>query len=223
MRIRPKILIGTMAFVLAMSAGANVITIGYTNVAERISNNSLGGVAPSSYVGQFSNKWVDRSFWVFELPELLPGQTLVSATFRVNLILIDGVTNNADLYHVQDFNHSLLVTNDYDLGTATLTAGSFVTPTSVTGQYYTVDVTADILADYALDPSDAQYATFRAQLDDSGSIRGTSSRRYRFASDNVADPNQPELILEIIPEPASVSLFLLSGLGIVLVRHRLRS
>ena len=226
MRTRPKILIGTMAFVLAMSAGADVITCYTTNTKARI--NNLGTAGNNFYVGQYNTSWVDRSYLLFELPDLAAGQTLVSATLRIFAVTTFAVTNDADLYHMQDLNHTgdLIpgLDGDYNAGTPTLAMEGLGTPTMETNRYYEVDVLSLIQSDYTLDSSDNRIAAFRIQLDnDDGKIHGGITRRYLFQSGWSITTNHPELVLETIPEPASVSLFLLSGLGIVLVRHRLRS
>jgi len=206
MGLRKKILIGMTLLILVMSAEANTfITNSYITVQERIS--TYNGVAGGSYVGQFSNKWMDRSFWIFALPDMA-GKTLVSATFRVSLALVDGAANDVDLYHIQDLNHGdPLVTNDFNAGTATLVKASFVTPSSVVG-YYSVDVLNEILSDYSFDSSGERYAVFRAQLEGDEKISGTANRRYNFISNNNnTNPDQPELILEIT-EGRSISLII---------------
>ena len=234
MHIRLKRLIGTAALILTlcgvMPAKATLITNSYVNTTYdrvgRYYDGSSNRVSANSYVGQFdgggSVDWNDRSFFIYTLPALEPGQTIVSATLKTALLTIDNPVYDVDVYHVQDLNHGdPLVGDDYDAGTATLTAASFVTPDSASG-WHLLDVLSDVLADYANDPSGEKYATFRFQLQNETPVGVNSSadgaeKRYYFTTDST------KLILEIIPEPASVSLFLVAGLSVALIRRRLRS
>ena len=197
MRVRAKILIGIITAVLSMSTDATLVTVTNATVTEKQRVNSVRGACGNFYVGGFKNasiEWMDRSFFVFKLPDMT-GRTLVSATLKTYLISRSKTAPDVDLYHVQDLNKESLETADYNAGTATLTIASFVTSSSLLKQYYTADVLNDVLSDYAKDPSDAQYASFRLQLSDE-TLQGVTDRYYfKTGSSAVAGVTRTELIL----------------------------
>lgn len=128
-----------------------------------------------AYVGNYENgtktNYLQRSVFIFALPSLPAGQRVQKATLKVALQSFQGTpTGNISVYHLPKANGTSVKSSDYQAKPAKLINDKFMTPgskTSVRGKagYYTLDVTAQVRADYAHDPAGHQAAAFRFQID----------------------------------------------------------
>lgn len=218
MRLKTKIAIGVMTFVVILSVQATVITNVAQNTKERI--NDAGSIGDTYYIGEYYNTapvdTMDRCFFIFALPDLA-GEELVTATLRFNLTAITGSPSDADVYHM-DSTPSSALSVDYYAASGTLMGSSVLTSGSTTGEWYEVDVTSGVLADYA---ATATYVGFRCQLADETKTEAVA--RYTIDLNATGGGGSPRLVLETIPEPATAMLLLFSGAGIIIfLRQRMR-
>ncbi len=166
------------------------------------------------------NNWrrTERAFVRFDLPDLAPGETLVSATLRLYLHARTITSGNAGVYQSQTDNArpSASVSTYQDPSYGYI--GDIATPATSAGQYVTLDVTTGVLSDYANDGA-TKVAAFRVAVnglvyDDSV---GTVNYAFRTSHDQWSTTTWPELVLETaaIPEPAGLAGVLAAGLLIV--------
>jgi hypothetical protein len=123
-----------------------------------------------------------RSELIIQLPPLPPNSKLSSASLSLYLSYNSGTNGNASfgpisVYH--NYAHNSLTFNslDYSDPGFVLVTNSFIRPDSPSGQYYSLDVTAQLAEDYAHDGS-APFAAFRLQVD--GLQYQASDHYYEF-------------------------------------------
>ncbi len=95
-----------------------------------------------------------------------------------------------------------------------------VGPTDAAGEYYELDVTDLVLADYAADGAEPLSA-FRFQVNEAVFFEDNQGHRYSFAMP-LAAAGGPRLVLAFvpIPEPSTVVLAAVGLLGLVGYRWR---
>jgi hypothetical protein len=135
----------------------------------------------------------------FELPVLLPepGESLPelkSAKLRFFLEDMDGTPAGpvSVLHNVTD-NDVLMRASDYDNADYVDTLLDLVRPDDLGGQYYDLDVTNQVRADYA-DYNGDRISAFRLQINEAIFLEDDQSGRYRFTMPG-AQSNHPELVL----------------------------
>jgi len=182
------------------------------------------GTAPRASIGEVDREDVDllsRLIVKFDLTGVSP--IVKDATLRVYVEDIEGTpAGPISVYHDPDRNPGKRRGDEFqDTGfedtLADLTAPLAAAEDGVTGAYYEVDVTDQVLRDYASDPLGA-VAAFRLQVDNAMFDEDNLSNRYRLTMPGGANP--PELVITFIPEPASLGLAVLgllclAGIGIL--------
>jgi len=184
-----------------------------------------------SAVGEFDTEAgnrVVRAVVKFQLPLLLPepGESfpgLKSATLRLFLEDIDGApAGPVSLFHSLTDNDSDVLPEDYENTTYTDTLLDLVAPGDPAGQYYELDVTDWVRADYGTNYTDG-FSAFRLQINEAEFFEDDQSARYRFAMPGNED-HRPELVLSFVPEPPAWVLLVLGAFGLCAspgVRRRL--
>lgn len=196
------------------------------SVIDRDSGSGLDGLGditidrrsrPRGFIGEVdreSTNRIGRLVAKFVLPRTLDvTRDLESATLRVFLTELDGspagavsllhstTNNNAQFPEASEFEDETYRDTDRDL----------VGPTDEAGRYYELDVTDLVLADYAEDGDDPVSA-FRLQITAADFFEDDLSARYLFTMPG-AEANHPELVLNLIPEPATIALFAIGLFG----------
>ncbi len=164
---------------------------------------------------------LERPMYRFDLPALGGGQTLASATLRLYLESRSaGIDYNATVYHSQADNTRPVVGAPVYDDPSYSAVGDIATPSTTVGQYVTIDVTSQVLSDYANDGT--LVAAFRIQADGLTYDDSKPTQLYQFIVSRTGYESQwPELVLEFtaIPEPASVMGVLAAG-AVMLGRRR---
>jgi hypothetical protein len=159
-----------------------------------------------------------RLFFKFELPAISEDQQLEKATLRLYLSTMDDPAGPVSLLHSVSDNDLEQLPSDYENTGYTDTLLDVVGPADEVQAYHDLDVTDFVLADLAADRENPMTA-FRLQVDEPFSDDGQSAV-YRFSS-TVGTTTGPELILSLVPEPATSILIFLALPG-VLASYRRR-
>lgn len=177
------------------------------------SNKSKHGAAVGERDTQEGNA-MGRLVAKFKLPHMPEvARRLERATLR--LFLEDIAGNPAEpvsLFHSVNDNDLEELASDYEDGSYADTLLDLVQPTDMGQQYFDLEVTDLVLADYAAD-GDNPLSAFRLQVNEAVFVEDDQSHRYRFTMPG-AEANHPELLLTFIPEPSTLLLAFLT-LGVV--------
>jgi subtilisin family serine protease len=160
---------------------------------------------------------ISRLIAKFDLPDTPPG-TLVRATLRFAPVNIIGTpAGPVSVSHSQTDNDLDQLAADFEDLSYVDTSQDLLQPGDAINQYFTVDVTSQVLADYAADGLDLMSA-FRLQIDEAVFFEDDNHHQYRLSMPNgTFPPFRPQLILTFIPEPTTLAL---AGLGLSLIAMR---
>ena len=122
------------------------------------------------------------------------------------------------VWHSQADNDLDLLASDYEDAGYTDTLGDLAQPTDEVRQYFDLDVTDWVKADYAADNSNPMSA-FRLQMDEAVFDEDDVSHNWWVLT---GGSFPPELRLNLIPEPSALILTTLSMLSLVAYRRRRR-
>lgn len=184
-------------------------------------------------VGEYKNlsdAWLARDVvkFGFSSGDLGAGETVTNATLR---LYVDVVSLNAGTgpgssvllsYSRTDAASTVNVAGDFEDASFTLIGTmAGLNSTTTTGAWYEFDVTAAVLDDLANDVGPSSGSSFRMQLNDDVLLTPTDALDYITFRDysDTAGANAPELILETIPEPATIGLVALFGGSILFIRR----
>jgi len=182
--------------------------------------------------GEFSSKnQINRLVAKFALPdapEFAP--VLDSATLRFFLEDIQGTpAGPLSLFHSATDNDLEMLASDYENLSYIDTLLDLIHSTDAQGQFYELDVTDLVLADYAADGANPLSA-FRLQINEAVFFEDDQSNRYRLTMPgSVATANHPELVLTfvtaalLVPEPSTLTLTALALLGLLAHGRRCRA
>ncbi|MEM6332200.1 MAG: PEP-CTERM sorting domain-containing protein [Planctomycetota bacterium] len=193
---------------------------------------AFGGVS----IGQRVSSGVLNLFKVgllFDLPAIPAGQLVESATLRVsfrNENVFSGLYPDVSVFHsstagTAEVQASSLYEDASFADTGDDIFGQFDPVTTAADPYYTIDVTAEVLADYAGDLGSAQ-SVFRLEALDGllGNPVSPGEQRYfiRSSANSGAGGSetftaipQLEVTFAPIPEPASLALAAIGGLAML--------
>jgi hypothetical protein len=151
----------------------------------------------------------------FELPPELRSRVR-SATLRFYLEEIQGSPPApVSVFHALAENDLGMEPSDYESPAYVDTLLDLVQPESLAGRYHEIDVTDLVFADYASDGAQP-ISAFRLQVTEAAFLEDNESHRFRFTMTGSA-MNRPQLVLTLVPEPATWILAFVGLLGIVLV------
>jgi T5SS/PEP-CTERM-associated repeat protein len=108
-----------------------------------------------------------RGVCIFSLPELEAGTTVARAQllfYRTQSSYDTYLTDLCSLYHLPYVNRSSLVASDYE-EPGSVVKVDFATPWGLKEQYYSLDVTNEVVTDYAKDSTASRFSAFRLQAD----------------------------------------------------------
>jgi len=159
----------------------------------------------------------------FDLPDPPEGNSVLqSATLRIFVepLAEEIAAGPASLFHSVTDNDLERRASDYEDPSYTDTLMDLVGPTDAAGEYYELDVTDLVLADYAADGAEPLSA-FRFQVNEAVFFEDNQGHRYSFAMP-LAAAGGPRLALVFvpIPEPSTVVLAAVGLLGLVGYRWR---
>jgi hypothetical protein len=200
--------------ILGPTAGANA-TPPFQYFTDVIPNQNFVGSAGSLATSLGTSNFVVG----FQLPTLLPGQSITVATFSITKRATTGTAPTVNLSGLAT--DAPDGTDFYEGPTGnpgdTLIEASFSLPADPTGTLQTADALAFVLSRYSgLTPTGNGEAFFR--LNAATEWNGTSIARQNFNL-NSETPADAVLELTIIPEPSAA---LLGGLGTLLLLRRRR-
>ncbi len=233
-----KITIIGIALVMGSYAQAALVSATYASgdavVINQVKSDGTLTADDRPNVGAFATGGFN-GFWFFELPTLAAGESIDAAAYanKLKVITDKGGLANFDLYA---YGSSVLgaVSNDYQVTTGvagsgdnaanwvgTRVADDLLTPTTyVDEQIYTVtdgSLLSVIQGLYAGGTAPTEtYLVLRGQMDWDTDVV-TDTQRYRFNSH--ADVG-PSLLLNVIPEPATMGMVALFGSGLLFIRRR---
>lgn len=190
-----------------------------------------GDIGAASSIGQLSaggGRAREGAFW-FDLPTIPTGESLDTATFRI--FLANTLNDDATIGSLGPV--SVFFDNSENDGSSGAAAGfgggtdtglDLVTNTSITGQYYEVDVTTIVATDYATDGTGQGFGPvsyFRLAMDNAQAFSSaTGDNVYVFQGGDNTSP--PELVISTIPEPSSFALLIAGVSGLLVLRRRVR-
>ena len=149
---------------------------------------------------------------------------LESATLRFFLEDMTGTpAGPISLYHSVVDDDLDQLASDYENASYVDTLLDLVDPSDSNGQYYELDVTDQVLADYLAGGANPLSA-FRLQVNEAIFIEDDQHNRYRFTMPG-SGANQPELVLSFatVPEPSTITLALLALVGLLAHGRRSRA
>ncbi|MFV2065667.1 MAG: hypothetical protein ACC645_01715 [Pirellulales bacterium] len=182
------------------------------------------GTAPRASLGELDAEETDlmsRLVIAFDLSDVSP--TVKGATLRLYVEGIEGTpAGPISVYHDPTYSSRLPVASGYeDPGfvdtLADLAAPSAASDADQVGACYEVDVTDQVLLDYASDPFGA-FSAFRLQVDGATFTEDNLSHRYRLTM--LGGDHPPELVLTFIPEPTGLVLAILGLFSLTRLRIR---
>ena len=180
-----------------------------------------------SQVGEFDTSMnkMQRLVAKFALPEINEDLfDLESAKLRFYLDAILGTPEGPlSVFHSETDNDLDILASDYENPSYVDTMLDLIEPGDSSGQYYELDVTDLVLADYAADGLDPLSA-FRLEVSEAVFFEDGVKNSYRLLMPG-AFSNHPELVLAFtaVPEPSTFTLALLALLGLVLCHRRRRA
>jgi len=206
------------------------------------STTSLGGAYPATgsvmnlsnlRVGEYKNTtdaWLARDVIKFgySSTDLGVGETVTNATLR---LFSDFVQLNASgagssvllSYSQTDSANNNNANGDFeDAGFTLIGAMAGLNNSTASGAWYEFDVTAAVLDDLAKDGTGITAgSSFRMQLNDDLLLASGDTLDYITFRDysDASGANAPQLILETIPEPATLGLIMVCGGGLLFVRR----
>jgi hypothetical protein len=156
---------------------------------------------------------LERLVAKFELPDRPNASNLLQeATLRVFLENIEGIpAGPLSVLHSVSDNALVRVKSAYEDASYGDSQDLFQLADAVTGQYYDLDVTDLVRADYAQDGAHALSA-FRLQIHAANFFEDNLSNRYTVTASGTG---RPELLLSFVPEPATSLLAVGSLLGVL--------
>jgi hypothetical protein len=164
--------------------------------------------------------------------ELAPNEVITSASLEMFLVQRTSASSGLafSVYHSLSDNSTPSGNGVFELGTYADTGEDIIKTTdTATSGLFSVDVTSELLAEFAGSPTGPQIVAFRIQLD--GDLTQVSNNAtypnvyFRDSGDTSAAVNAsmpaPTLVLttSIIPEPASLAL---GALGLAMIAKRRR-
>ncbi|MCA9099666.1 MAG: MBL fold metallo-hydrolase [Planctomycetales bacterium] len=194
-----------------LPATAKLIPSGNYTTAD-LNDDGRGDVGRTigfAYVGEVDEgiNRIDRQMAKFDLPNLSHSDvTVKSAVLRFYLDDVVGTPQGpVSLWHSLDDNSLEELTTQFENDTYSDTLLDVVQPTDVGGRYYEVDVTDQVLADYAVEGRAIAFSAFRLQINEASLFEDSLSNLYAFSPPTSGD-HSPELILTFVPEPLGASL-----------------
>jgi hypothetical protein len=191
-------------------------------------NDGLGDVAASvrfAYVGEVHQGAgrIDRQIAKFDLPNLSQNEaTVKSAKLRFYLEDIVGIpAGPASLWHSVEDNSLVKVGTQFEDSTYGDTLIDVFQPTDATGQYYEVDVTDQVLADYAAEGRAIAFSAFRLQINEAVLFENGESRFYEL-SPPIGGDHPPQLVITFIPEPTTLTTALFAFFTLLSTSRRNR-
>lgn len=190
-----------MGAVLACSGQNWTFTCALTDLVP-IDGNADAATGTGLVVGELNESSIQglsrAEVLMMGLPPIPPGEQFAAATLRLYLLSNTGNAGNASfgplsLYccpHLPNPNITVSLT-DYADTNFVLVTNSVVTPTSPTGQYYEIDVTAQVAKSYEYSSEVSPVADFRLQVD--GLQYSGGNHYYEF--DAVSGNYRPELLV----------------------------
>jgi hypothetical protein len=183
----------------------------------------LGRSVQFAYVGEVDEgaNRMDRQIAKFDLPNLSQSEAVVkSVKLRFYLEGVVGIPEGpASLWHSLDDNSLAEVGTQFEDSTYSDTLIDVVQPTDTAGQYYEVDVTDQVLADYAAEGRATAFSAFRLQINEAVLFEDSQSHLYSF-SPPLGGDHAPQLVITFIPEPPTATLL---GIAILLLAPKRRS
>ena len=215
-----------------------------TSVGDGSGSVSAASVAKATTIlsGAFNTSLISPVF-VFQLPTLAVGETIVGANLNLNVLKIGGafpdnnIGFNGDLYGLGFRTTPDVLGSDYFTGTAdtsnaTLIQSNFLTTTNTTTTAATMSTSdaADtalatyVQAQYAAGAIGGNYVFLRVSPDFQFAPTVTGERGYRITPANSPDvADRPELTLVAVPEPGSMVLWFSGVVLVCLSRRRANS
>ncbi|MEM6312695.1 MAG: PEP-CTERM sorting domain-containing protein [Planctomycetota bacterium] len=169
-----------------------------------------------------SNRQVQRAGVFFDLSSIPDGQVITSATLNLQ---VNAFAGSGTFFPDVSLFHSV-TTNDDSAGAALYEDASFsdtgedpLAAGGGTSGVIMIDVTGEVGADYATDDASA----FRLQMDTAGWFNPSTIGTTRYLLDSIGDGGpggagtNPTLTVtyEPIPEPATLGLLSVAGLGLL--------
>lgn len=193
------------------------------NDADLLGNtfSDLGQTAATFVAGEINhpNRLNYYAFVEFELPSITAAQ-VQTATLSLYLQLKNdgGELDNLSVFHsITNNDFAVAGASDFENATFTDTGLDIVTPTSTTGQYFTIDVTSLIKSDLTNDGATA-FSAFRLQMDTVNQVT-LGANSYVFTGPG-AGSNKPLLTITQVPEPNSFALLGAGLVGLLALRRR---
>jgi hypothetical protein len=172
--------------------------------------------------------------FVFQLPVLAAGESIIAADLRLNAGKSLTPTYNGDLYGLGFRTSATVLNTDYfngslDTTDATLLQDNYVNPTVGTAAARNTDAVGDVAllnylnAQYAAGAVGGNFVFLRVSPDfDTFPVNPTGGASIGYpmtAADSATTATVPQLTLTIIPEP-TVAVMLIGGLGLLGGRRR---
>jgi len=170
--------------------------------------DGIGAIGVGAFLasGEASFNILSRQVMKFQLPFTTVTETTVeNATLRVFVEdLLGTLPEGLSLMHDVDDNDSEVLKSHYEAPYVDTGLELFV-PQDGAGQYYDIDVTEFVRADYQSDGSDP-WSAFRLQLTDGEQFAGQTAAY-------IIGGSQLEITLGIVPEPSDLIMLLTSGVA----------
>ncbi len=198
----------------------------FDDLGDEASDVSTRSRSSVGEIDSASTNQINRVVVKFALPELhVDTPVLDSATLRFFLEDIQGTpAGPLSVFHSSADNDLAMSATDYENPSYVDTLLDLVQPTDTGGQFYELDVTDQVLADYVADGLDPLSA-FRLQVNEAVFFEDGQHNRYRFTMPGSSETaNHPELILMFttVPEPSTLFLAILGLAGLLAHGHRRR-
>lgn len=229
MRFPTVVSVLSLTCLAATPSGAATILKSLPSDASAGSSGTVVRVADTAVTAGFEGGQNVSAVLVFELPTLLPGQTIANATFSTRIVNNTSSlgTGNLDLYGLNFRSSSAVLGSDYFSGAldasagatllrdnyAVTTANGTVTANAATRLNLTNYLNAQILAG----AGSGSYIFLRLSNDVEPLPTATS---FFFVGSNTNTTLEPTLTFDIIPEPSSLLLGGLGGLALAIRRRR---
>lgn len=222
----PFLFSGALVFLAAAGSSVSSAAIVLTSLssdASALGNNTVSNAGDSAIIAGRQGGSNRSAVFVFQLPTLLPGQTVANASFTVRVVNGTAApTSNLDLYGLAFRTSDAVVGTDYYSGaldsssSATLIADSFRTPSGIDGNSVIspLSLTNYINAQIAAGAVTGNYIFLRASSD-----AALSSNSFYYLASN-ENSVKPQLTFDIVPEPATALLVPVAAMGLALGRKR---